>query len=59
MKKTLLKKYGLQKWFDKTFDKNEKKNKNWLRVIELCENAKAQGWGGDWDKRIDEAMKNV
>lgn len=37
----------------------EKKNKNWSRVIELCENAKAQGWGGDWDKRIDEARKNL
>ena len=37
----------------------EKKNKNWSRVLELCENAKAQGWGGDWDKRINEANKYI
>ena len=37
----------------------EKKNKNWLRVIELCEIAKSQGWDGNWDKRIDEARKNL
>ena len=37
----------------------EKKNKNWSRVIEICEKAKAQGWGGDWDKRIDEAQKKL
>lgn len=37
----------------------EKKNKNWSRVIEICETAKAQGWGGEWDKRIDEARKNA
>lgn len=33
----------------------EKKNKNWKRVIELASAAKAEGWGGDWDKRIEEA----
>jgi hypothetical protein len=37
----------------------EKKNKNWLRVIELCKIAKSQGWDGNWDKRIDEARKNL
>lgn len=37
----------------------EKKNKNWLRVLQLCENAKKQGWAGDWDKRINEAKKNI
>lgn len=37
----------------------EKKNKNFARVLELCENAKAQGWGGDWDKRIVEAKKHL
>lgn len=37
----------------------EKKKKNWKRVIELCEQAKSQGWGfaSDWDKRIVEAKK--
>lgn len=33
----------------------EKKNKNWIRVVELSEAAKKAGWGGDWDKRITEA----
>ncbi len=37
----------------------EKKNKNWLRVIELCETAKSQGWTGDWEKRIDEAKSKM
>ena len=37
----------------------EKKNKNWSRVVEICEKAKAQGWGGDWDKRINEAQNKV
>lgn len=37
----------------------EKKNKNWSRVIELCELAKGQGWSGDWNKRIDEVRKKT
>lgn len=39
----------------------EKKKKNWKRVIELCEQAKMQGWGftSDWDKRIAEAKKHI
>lgn len=37
----------------------EKKNKNWSQVIIVCEEAKAQGWNGDWDKRIDEAQKKL
>lgn len=37
----------------------EKKNKNWNHVVELCEQAKVQGWGGDWDKRIHEAQKKL
>lgn len=37
----------------------EKKNKNWQRVIELCETAKTQGWSGDWDKRITEAKNRL
>lgn len=26
-------------------------------VVELCEQAKEQGWGGDWDKRIESSNK--
>ena len=37
----------------------EKKNKNWSRVIELCNQAKQEGWAGDWDKRIAEAEKSL
>lgn len=37
----------------------EKKNKNYARVVELCEIAKAQGWAGDWDKRINEARAKL
>lgn len=37
----------------------EKKNKNWKRVIELCEQAKSEGWTDDWDKRITEARKHL
>ena len=37
----------------------EKKNKNWSRVIELCNQAKQEGWAGDWDKRIAEAEKGL
>lgn len=34
-----------------------KKNKEWARVVELCNAAISQGWAGDWQKRIDEANK--
>lgn len=37
----------------------EKKNKNWNRVIELSEEAKAEGWAGDWDKRVAEANSKL
>lgn len=37
----------------------EKKNKNWQAVVDLCTQAKSQGWGGDWDKRIEEAQKKL
>lgn len=35
----------------------EKKQHNWSRVIELCNQAKQEGWAGDWDNRISEAEK--
>lgn len=37
----------------------EKKNKNWKRVIDLASAAKKEGWGGDWDKRIEEAKSKL
>lgn len=36
-----------------------KKQGNYQRVIELCEQAKKQGWAGDWDKRIAEANQKL
>ena len=36
-----------------------KKQKDWEKVIELCKQAKADDWGGDWDKRIEEAQKHL
>ncbi len=36
-----------------------KKQGNFKRVIELSEQAKKQGWTGDWDRRIQEAKKKL
>ena len=32
---------------------NAEKAKDYGRAIEVCEEAKRQGWNGDWDKRIE------
>lgn len=32
---------------------NAEKAKDYGRAIELCQEAKRQGWNGDWDKRIE------
>jgi len=29
------------------------------KAIELCEQAQAQGWAGDWDKRIERYQKKA
>lgn len=34
-----------------------KKQGEYKKLIEVCEQAKKQGWSGDWDKRILEAKK--
>lgn len=36
-----------------------KKQGEYKKVIELCEQAKSQGWAGDWDRRIEEAKKKL
>lgn len=36
-----------------------KKRGEHKRVIEICEHAKKQGWSGNWDRRIEEAKKNL
>jgi len=33
------------------------KQGNWQEVIRLAEQAKSEGWVGDWDKRIEKAKK--
>jgi hypothetical protein len=35
------------------------KEKNWQEVIRLAEQAKSEGWVGDWDKRIERAHKKL
>ncbi len=35
------------------------KQKNYEKVIELCKQAKYQGWAGDWDKRIERCNKKI
>lgn len=35
------------------------KQSKFNEVIALCEKAKNQGWGGDWDKRIERCMKKM
>jgi len=35
------------------------KQGNWQEVIRLAEQAKAEGWEGDWDKRIEKAKKKL
>lgn len=34
-----------------------KKQGNYQAAIELCEQAKKQGWNGDWDKKIEELKR--
>lgn len=36
-----------------------KKQEKHQEVIELCQQAKEQGWAGDWDKRIADAQKKL
>lgn len=36
-----------------------KKQGKYQEVIELCQQAKEQGWAGDWDKRIADAQKKL
>jgi len=35
------------------------KQGNHTEVLRLAEQAKTQGWTGDWDKRIERAMKKL
>jgi len=35
------------------------KEGNWQEVIRLAEQAKSEGWKGDWDKRIEKAKKKL
>jgi len=35
------------------------KNKEFEKALALCEQAKAQGWTGDWDKRIQRLRKKL
>ena len=35
------------------------KQGNWQEVIRLAEQAKSEGWVGDWDKRIEKARKKL
>lgn len=35
------------------------KQSKFNEMIALCEKAKNQGWGGDWDKRIERCMKKM
>jgi hypothetical protein len=37
----------------------EEKNKNYSVVIELAQEAKSQGWRGDWNKRIERCKKKM
>jgi len=36
-----------------------KKQGDYKKIIELCGQAKKQGWAGDWDRRIEEAKKKL
>jgi hypothetical protein len=36
-----------------------KKEGNFQEVIRLAEQAKSEGWAGDWDKRIEKAKKKL
>ncbi|USE71512.1 hypothetical protein CTT31_20720 [Pseudoalteromonas maricaloris] len=36
-----------------------KKQQEWQKVIELCQQADEQGWAGDWQKRIAEAKQKL
>ncbi len=36
-----------------------KKQGKYKKLMEICEQAKKQGWSGDWDKRIEEAKKKL
>ncbi|HEX6977634.1 MAG TPA: hypothetical protein VF185_04775 [Patescibacteria group bacterium] len=36
-----------------------KKQGEYKKVIEVCEQAKKQRWSGDWDRRIEEARKKL
>jgi len=35
------------------------KNRNYLEAIKLCEEAKQQGWKGDWDARIKRCTRRL
>jgi hypothetical protein len=35
------------------------KNRNYSEAIQLCEEAKRQGWKGDWNKRIERCTKRL
>jgi hypothetical protein len=35
------------------------KSRNYSEAIQLCEEAKRQGWKGDWDKRIERCTKRL
>ena len=37
----------------------EEKRKNYTEVIELAQEAKSQGWRGDWDKRVLRCEKKI
>jgi len=35
------------------------KEENWEEVLQLATQAKAEGWYGDWDKRVEKARKKL
>jgi len=35
------------------------KQGNWQEVVRFAEQAKSEGWAGDWDKRIEKAKKKL
>jgi len=37
----------------------EKKNKNWQKVIDICQKARKEKWNGTWKERIEEAKKHL
>ena len=37
----------------------EEKQKNYVEAIRICSEAMGQGWGGDWQKRVERCKKKI